>query len=127
MDDRLFINDMREAMGSMLGIFPHDGGVGGCLVHNPQFDYTPGDTGTLAYLSVSGDLNIVLGRFGDAVGEVLLAKTALGEDAGAAVLSAGCGIPKATKSVSTRANSGQSKDSTIGSRFVLPGTSPCRP
>ena len=29
MELRLFINDMREAMGSMLGVFPHEGEVGG--------------------------------------------------------------------------------------------------
>lgn len=79
---QLFINDQRETMGSMLGVFPHEGGVGGCLVHNPQFGYTPAGEGTLVYLSASGDLNEALARVPDAGGEVLLPKTALGENAG---------------------------------------------
>ncbi len=82
MDTQLFINDQRETMGSMLGVFPHEGGVGGCLVHNPQFGYTPSSEGALVYLSVSGDLNDTLGRVDGAGGEVLLPKTALGENAG---------------------------------------------
>ncbi len=79
---QLFVNDMRETMGSMLGVFPHEGGPGGALVHNPQFGYTPSTDGTLVYLNVSGDLDEVLGRVADAGGEVLLPKTALGENAG---------------------------------------------
>ena len=82
LDTRLFVNDMRETMGSMLGVFPHEGGVGGCLAHNPQFGYTPSTEGSLVYLSVSGDLNLALGRVAEAGGEVLLPKTALGENAG---------------------------------------------
>lgn len=78
----LFINDQRETMGSMLGVFPHEGGVGGCLVHNPQFGYRPAETGSLVYLSVAGDLDQALERVGAAGGEVLLPKTALGDDAG---------------------------------------------
>ena len=87
LDAQLFINDQRETMGSMLGVFPHEGGVGGCLVHNPQFGYTPAGEGTLVYLSVSGDLNNVLARVSAAGGEALLPKTALGEDAGGGYVS----------------------------------------
>lgn len=78
----LFINDQRATMGSMLGVFPHEGGVGGCLVHNPQFGYTPAAAGALVYLRVTGDLDQALERVGAAGGEVLLPKTALGDDAG---------------------------------------------
>jgi len=79
---QLFINDMRETMGSMLGVFPHDGTVGGCLVHNPQYGYTPSSEGTLVYFTIAGDLDAALARVPDAGGEVLLPKTALGENAG---------------------------------------------
>lgn len=79
---QLFINDQRETMGSMLGVFPHEGGIGGCLVHNPGFGYTPSDAGTLVYLRVAGDLDTALGRVPDAGGTVLLPKTQLGDDAG---------------------------------------------
>ena len=82
LDAQLFINDQRETMGSMLGIFPHEGGVGGCLVHNPQYGYTPADNGTLVYLRVAGDMDAALERAAAAGGEILLPKTALGENAG---------------------------------------------
>ena len=82
LDTQLFVNDQRATMGSMLGIFPHGEGVGGCLVHNPGFGYTPAETGTLVYLRAEGDLNDVVARVEAAGGEVLLPKTALGEGAG---------------------------------------------
>ena len=81
-DTRLVINDMRETMGSMLGVFPHDGKVGGCLAHNPQYGYTPSAEGTLVYFTIQGDLDAALARVPGAGGEVLLPKTALGENAG---------------------------------------------
>ncbi len=49
---QLFVNDLRETMGSRLGVFPHDGQVGGCLVHNPQYGYTPSTEGTLVYFTI---------------------------------------------------------------------------
>ena len=79
---QLFINDQRETMGSMLGIFPHEDGIGGCLVHNPQYGYAPADTGALVYLRVDGEMNSALERVSAAGGTVLLPKTALGEGAG---------------------------------------------
>ncbi len=79
---QLFVNDMRETMGSMLGVFPHDGKVGGCLVHNPQYGYRPSTEGTLVYFTITGDLDAALARVPGAGGEVLLPKTALGENAG---------------------------------------------
>lgn len=82
LDTQLFINDQRETMGSMLGVFAHDGRVGGCLVHNPQYGYAPAETGTLVYFTISGDLDDALARVPDAGGEILLPKTALGENAG---------------------------------------------
>ncbi len=82
LETKLFINDQRETMGSMLGVFPHDGRVGGCLVHNPQYGYTPSTEGTLVYITATGDLDLVLARVEAAGGQVLLPKTALGENAG---------------------------------------------
>ncbi len=79
---QIHVSDQRETMGSMLGVFAHDGRVGGCLVHNPQFGYTPSEEGTLVYFNISGDLNDALARVPDAGGEVLLPKTELGENAG---------------------------------------------
>lgn len=79
---QLFINDQRETMGSMLGVFPHDGAVGGCLVHNPQYGYRPSSEGTLVYFTITGDLDTALARVPGAGGEVLLPKTALGDNAG---------------------------------------------
>lgn len=84
---QLFVNDMRETMGSMLGVFPHDGAVGGCLVHNPQYGYTPSTEGTLVYFTITGDLDAALARVPGAGGEVLLPKTALGENAGGGFVS----------------------------------------
>ncbi len=82
LDKQLFINDQRETMGSILGVFPHDGSVGGCLVHNPQYGYTPSAEGSLVYFTISGDLNAALARVPAAGGELLLPKTELGENAG---------------------------------------------
>ena len=87
LDKQLFVNDQRETMGSMLGVFPHDGQVGGCLVHNPQFGYTPSAEGALVYFTITGDLNNALARVPDAGGEVLLPKTELGENAGGGFVS----------------------------------------
>ena len=82
MNIKVFVNDQRESMGSMLGVFPHQDGVGGCLVNNPQFGHAPSADGTVVYLKVMGDLNDTLARVPDAGGEVVLPKTALGEEAG---------------------------------------------
>ncbi len=87
LNTQLFVNDQRETMGSMLGLFPHQSGVGGCLVHNPQFGYRPSSEGTLVYLSYTGDLNKALARVPAAGGEVLLPKTELGENAGGGFVS----------------------------------------
>ncbi len=82
LETKLFVNDQRENMGSMLGVFPHDGRVGGSLVHNPQYGYTPSTEGTLVYITATGDLDLVLARVEAAGGEILLPKTALSENAG---------------------------------------------
>ncbi len=87
LDKQLFVNDQRETMGSMLGVFPHDGQVGGCLVHNPQFGYKPSTEGTMVYFTISGDLDLALARVPAAGGEVLLPKTELGENAGGGFVS----------------------------------------
>ena len=82
MDIQINWQDLRETMGSIIGMLYGGGGVSGALVHNPQYGYVPSREGTLVYLAVSGDLNIVLARVADAGGEVVLPKTALGEGAG---------------------------------------------
>ena len=79
---QLFVQDMRETMGSMLGMIPGGEGTGGVLVHNPQYGYVPSREGVLIYLNVSGDLNEALARAAAAGGETLLPKTPLGEGAG---------------------------------------------
>jgi uncharacterized protein len=74
--------DMTEQMGSMIGMLPDRGGVGGALVQNSQYGYTPSQAGTLVYLVVDGDLNQTVARVEPAGGQVLLPKTPLGEGAG---------------------------------------------
>ena len=46
LNTKLYVNDMRETMGSMLGLFPHDGQVGGALARKPQYGYAPSMEGT---------------------------------------------------------------------------------
>ncbi len=87
LEAQLIISDQRETMGSMLGLFPHDGKVGGCLAHNPQFGYTPSAEGTLVYFTITGDLDAAMARVPDAGGKVMLPKTALGENAGGGFVS----------------------------------------
>ena len=82
LNTQIYSQDLRETMGSIVGMLYGGDGVGGALVHNPDAGYIPAREGTLVYLNVSGDLNDVLGRVGNAGGEALLPKTALGEDAG---------------------------------------------
>ena len=80
LDAEMPILDMIAQMGSMLGLFPNNGGAGGALVQNSRFGYEPGKTGTLVYLALGdSDLNIVLDKVEPAGGKVLLQKTAMGE------------------------------------------------
>ncbi len=78
MDIQINWQDLRETMGSIIGMLYGGGGVSGALVHNPQYGYVPSHEGTLVYLAVSGDLNIVLARVADAGGEVVLPKDRVG-------------------------------------------------
>lgn len=82
MNIKLHVQDMRETIDSIVGMFPHGEGIGGCLAYNPKDGYTPGDGGALVYLTVKGDLNAVLARVPDAGGEVLLPKQPLPPNAG---------------------------------------------
>ena len=82
MDIQINWQDLRETVSSIIGMLYGGDGVSGALVHNPQYGYIPSRDGTLVYLTVSGDLNVVLARVGDAGGEVVLSKTALGEGVG---------------------------------------------
>jgi predicted enzyme related to lactoylglutathione lyase len=74
--------DMREQMGSMLGMLPPRDGVGGALVQNSQYGYTPSAEGTLVYLNVDGDLNNAVGKVEASGGKILLPKTAMGQENG---------------------------------------------
>jgi predicted enzyme related to lactoylglutathione lyase len=74
--------DLTEQLGSMIGMLPDRGGVGGALVQNSQHGYVPSSTGTLVYLVVDGDLDQALERASAAGGQVLLPKTPLGADSG---------------------------------------------
>ena len=76
------VMDMREAMGSMIGMLPARNGVGGALVENPQYGYEPSASGTLVYLVVDGDLNATIAKVEAAGGQVKLPKTPLGEGSG---------------------------------------------
>jgi uncharacterized protein len=59
-------------------MFPHDGGVGGGLVAGDG--YTPTAQGSLVYLNANPDLNIFLDRVKRAGGQVLKAKSDIGEN-----------------------------------------------
>lgn len=74
--------DLTAQMGSMIGMLPNRGGVGGALVQNSQHGYVPSETGTLVYLIVDGGLDRALARAIAAGGQVLLPKTALGAENG---------------------------------------------
>lgn len=78
MNTKLQYTDMREQMGSQLAMFPAREGTGGTLVQNEQQGYQPGQTGTLVYLVVDGDLNEAVERVEGAGGQVILPKTPLG-------------------------------------------------
>lgn len=80
LDTEIAIMDMTEQMGSMLGMFPASGGVGGMLVQNSQHGYEPSMTGTLVYLALGDvDLDIALGKIDAAGGKVLMPKANMGE------------------------------------------------
>jgi predicted enzyme related to lactoylglutathione lyase len=74
--------DMTAQMGSMIGMLPNRGGVGGALVQNSQYGYAPSQAGTLVYLVVDGDLSQAVARVESSGGQVLLPKTPLGEGGG---------------------------------------------
>jgi predicted enzyme related to lactoylglutathione lyase len=76
------VADMREAMGSMIGMLPTRDGVGGALVENSQQGYEPSESGTLVYLVVDGDLDATVAKVEAAGGTVKLPKTPLGEGSG---------------------------------------------
>ena len=81
LDVEIPIMDMTQQMGSMLGMFPANGGVGGVLVQNSQYGYEPSMTGTLVYLALGdSDLNIALGKVEGAGGKVLMPKADMGEN-----------------------------------------------
>lgn len=79
---QIHVMDMRETMGSMLGMLPNRGGAGGALVHNAQHGYVPSMSGAMVYLVTDGDLDATLGKVGELGGETLLPKTPLGDAAG---------------------------------------------
>ncbi|MCA9911775.1 MAG: VOC family protein [Anaerolineae bacterium] len=87
MNTKLQYADLREQMGSQLGMFPARDGAGGTLVQNEQHGYQPGQAGTLIYLVVDGDLNEAVARVDGAGGQVVLPKTPLGSDQEAGFIS----------------------------------------
>jgi len=72
--------DMTAEMGSMLGMFPDEDGVGGALVQNNQYCYVPSQEGTLIYLTAPESLEETLNRVEPAGGQILLPKTSIGEN-----------------------------------------------
>ena len=67
--------------GHPMAIFPYaEPQPSGALVQMPQL--APRDNGTLVYLNGGEDLNLGLGRVKAAGGEVMMEKTAIGEDIG---------------------------------------------
>ena len=70
-----------EMMGMQCVFLPADhqqGGIGGCLMKGPG--YVPAMEGTLIYLPGGNDLTDVLSRVEDAGGQILLPKTAIGQN-----------------------------------------------
>lgn len=81
LDSEIPIVDMTAEMGSMLGMLPNRGGVGGALVQNAQHGYVPSQEGTLVYLHLGDvDLNVAVRQVESAGGQILLPKTSLGEN-----------------------------------------------
>ena len=72
--------DMTAEMGSMLGMFPDEDGVGGALVQNSDHGYVPHQHGTLLYLSAKGKLDAALAKVEPAGGQILLPNTSIGEN-----------------------------------------------
>jgi len=68
------------------GIFPTEtrDGVGGAVVFSP--DFTPGTSGALVYLNADGKLDAILARVPAAGGQVVLAKTSIGDPGHIAIL-----------------------------------------
>ncbi|MEM7344001.1 MAG: VOC family protein [Chloroflexota bacterium] len=80
LDADIPVMDMREAMGSLLGMLPNRDGVGGALVENRQHGYVPSQEGTLVYLAFGEvDLEVPLSKVEAAGGQIVLPKTTLGE------------------------------------------------
>ncbi len=79
LDTEIPVMDLRQQMGSMIGMLPNRDGVGGALVQNSQHGYVPSEQGTLVYLVVDGSLEQTLSRVEPAGGKTQLPKTPLGE------------------------------------------------
>jgi len=70
-----------EAMGMKSAFFPADmvnGGIGGCIIQGEG--YEPSASGSLIYLNGGEDLSISLTKVQEAGGQVVLPKTAIGEN-----------------------------------------------
>ena len=77
----LSIEMHRETMmGSEMGIFPVDNGVGGAVVCGEG--YEPTDKGSLVYLSGGEDLGAALSRVEKAGGKVIVPKTQISPEIG---------------------------------------------
>ena len=70
--------EINRGDGFSSAIFPYEGKIGGGLVAGEG--YLPNPQGSLLYLNANPDLNIILKRIKAAGGQVIKAKTDLGEN-----------------------------------------------
>jgi hypothetical protein len=67
-------------MGSEMGFFPAENGVGGAVVCGDG--YEPTDKGSLVYLNGGEDLSVALSRVDNAGGKVIVTKTQISPEIG---------------------------------------------
>ena len=81
--ENVFDTEMQvmEAMGMKSAFFPadlQDGGIGGCIIQGEG--YEPSTSGAVVYLNGGEDLGVPLSKVEAAGGQVLLPKTAIGNN-----------------------------------------------
>ena len=81
--ENVFDTEMQvmEAMGMKSAFFPadlQDGGIGGCIIQGEG--YEPSTSGAVVYLNGGDDLGVPLSKVVAAGGQVLLPKTAIGNN-----------------------------------------------
>ncbi|MFQ3212866.1 MAG: putative enzyme related to lactoylglutathione lyase [Marivirga sp.] len=72
--------DIMEIPGYQAAMFPADleNGIGGCIMYGEG--YEPSNKGSIIYLNAGADLNDALGRITMAGGQIIQAKTSIGEN-----------------------------------------------